>query len=97
MTSRRAFLTTALRATVAGVLVPEWLLDPLKGRSMVSVPGMWGHPHSQAMLDWYTASSAYLPLVNHDVENFHTHVARVIWGPSHPAVRRAAQLPPEDA
>ena len=51
MTSRRAFLTTALRATVAGVLVPEWLLDPLKGRSMVTVPGLplWQSPEFQML------------------------------------------------
>lgn len=36
--SRRGFLSAALKATAAGILVPEWLLDPLKGRSMVAVP-----------------------------------------------------------
>ncbi len=51
MTSRRAFLTAALRATAAGVLVPEWLLDPLKGRSMVSVPGYSGVRCSLGLLE----------------------------------------------
>lgn len=36
--NRRGFLTSALKATAAGILVPEWILDPPKGRSMVSVP-----------------------------------------------------------
>lgn len=37
--NRRSFLTSALVAS-GGLLVPEWLLDPPKGRSMVSVPGL---------------------------------------------------------
>ena len=36
MISRRFFLTLA----ASGLLVPEWLLEPPKGRSMVSVPQM---------------------------------------------------------
>ena len=39
MTSRRVFLSS-LALTASGLLVPEWLLYPPKGRSMVSVPGM---------------------------------------------------------
>ena len=35
MISRRAFLLLA-----SGLLVPDWLLDPPKGRAMVSVSGM---------------------------------------------------------
>ena len=35
--NRRRFLSSALAAS--GLLVPEWLLDQPKGRSMVSVPG----------------------------------------------------------
>lgn len=38
MTTRRAFLRSALIATASGLLVPEWILDPPKGRSMVTVP-----------------------------------------------------------
>lgn len=34
---RRGFLG-AMAATAAGLLVPEWILDPPKGRSMVAVP-----------------------------------------------------------
>lgn len=34
---RRAFLSSSALAS-AGLLVPEWLLYPPKGRSMVSVP-----------------------------------------------------------
>jgi hypothetical protein len=33
--NRRKFIALA----ASGLLVPEWLLDPPKGRSMVSVPG----------------------------------------------------------
>ena len=36
ITRRRFF--TSMTATACGVLVPEWILDPLKGRSMVAVP-----------------------------------------------------------
>ena len=39
--NRRRFIATALTATAGGLLVPEWLLDPPRGRSMVSVPGVW--------------------------------------------------------
>ena len=39
MMNRRGFLTTALTAA-GGLLVPEWILDPPKGRSMIAVPGM---------------------------------------------------------
>jgi len=38
--NRRQFLALA-----SGLLVPEWLLDPAKGRAMVSVPGMPRLPH----------------------------------------------------
>lgn len=52
--NRRGFLTSALRATAAGVLVPEHLLDPLKGRSMVSLhnaTNIWDvHPRAFANL-----------------------------------------------
>lgn len=34
--NRRTFLSL----TAAGLLVPEWVLDPPKGRSMVSVPAI---------------------------------------------------------
>lgn len=37
--SRRSFLSS-LALTASGLLVPEWIIDPPKGRSMVSVPGM---------------------------------------------------------
>ena len=39
MYNRRTFLTAAA-TTAAGLLVPEWVLDPLKGRSMVTVLGL---------------------------------------------------------
>lgn len=35
--NRRKFLRYALVATASGLLVPEWILDPPKGRSMVSI------------------------------------------------------------
>jgi len=37
--NRRGFLTSAM-AAAGGMLVPEWILDPLKGRSMISVPAI---------------------------------------------------------
>lgn len=37
--NRRTFLTSALKAGAAGLLVPEWLLD-YRGRSQVAVPAM---------------------------------------------------------
>lgn len=40
--NRRGFLLSAMLATAAGILVPEWILDPPKGRSMVSVPSLGG-------------------------------------------------------
>ena len=36
--NRRSFLTSGLKLGLAGVLAPEWILDPPKGRSMISVP-----------------------------------------------------------
>lgn len=41
--NRRTFLTSALKAGAAGLLVPEWLLD-YRGRSQVAVPAM-SHVH----------------------------------------------------
>ena len=38
--NRRGFLGKLIAATAAGVLVPEYLLDPPKGRSMVAVPDL---------------------------------------------------------
>lgn len=38
--NRRDFLRRAFATTAAGLLVPEHLLEPLKGRSMVTVPAM---------------------------------------------------------
>lgn len=43
---RRDFLGGALKLSAAGVLAPAWLLDPPKGRSMVSVPEIWRKPIS---------------------------------------------------
>lgn len=43
---RRDFLCGALKLSAAGVLAPAWLLDPPKGRSMVSVPEIWRTPIS---------------------------------------------------
>lgn len=40
MIERRLFLEM-FAMTAAGLLVPDWLLDLPKGRSMVTVPGMW--------------------------------------------------------
>lgn len=38
--NRRRFLSTLFGATAGGLLVPEWILDPPKGRSMVTVPDL---------------------------------------------------------
>jgi hypothetical protein len=35
--TRRAFLGSSFIVTAGGLFVPEWLLDPPKGRSMVAV------------------------------------------------------------
>ena len=35
---RREFLTAAFKFSAAGVLAPEWILDPPKGRAMIAVP-----------------------------------------------------------
>jgi hypothetical protein len=40
--NRRKFFEIALKATAVGILVPEHLLEPLKGRSMISVPALAG-------------------------------------------------------
>ena len=37
----------------SGLLVPEWLLDPPKGRSMVSVPGFGLDPWGNTIIGQY--------------------------------------------
>ena len=43
MLNRRGFLTSAL-AAASGLMVPDWIQDPLKGRSMIAVPGLPKEP-----------------------------------------------------
>lgn len=40
--NRRDFIGKALAASAAGLLIPEYILDPPRGRSMIAVPGFAG-------------------------------------------------------
>ncbi len=77
MNRRHMLKQMGLALAASGLAVPAWILDPLKGRSMVTVPGV---PHILGYAEWMKWEAVAFSYATHRFP-LKIEVAREIHGP----------------